>query len=76
MPPPHLFLQLLNINQVSVELEITFLSSSVVFLSLKNYKGLFLLGDWHLGRGCLGFLSPHNQGPSESHFLARSATER
>lgn len=42
--PPHLFLQLLNINQVSVELEITFLSLSVVFLSLRNYKGLFLLG--------------------------------
>lgn len=42
-PPPY-FLQLLNINQVSVELEIIFLSSSVVFLSLKNYKGLVLLG--------------------------------
>lgn len=46
-PPPHFFLQLLNINQVSVELEITFLSSSIVFffffLSLKNYKALFLL---------------------------------
>lgn len=31
-----LFLQLLNINQVSVELEITFLSSSVVFFKFKK----------------------------------------
>lgn len=33
---PPLFLQLLNINQVSVELEIIFLSSSVVFFKFKK----------------------------------------